>query len=538
MRWSDSLQATLARRNPVTVLRRALRRFARRPRAMQVRTIVVTVGTVLGLIVYVAGAPDSVSSGPTIPGTKPGSSLGPAPATTGPRLVADVSGAAAAGTPVDQASTSTRGITGKTINVAFPVANLQALSGNLGFAGDVEFSEQTKAIHLFVNDINGHGGINGKKINPIITNFDPTNEASMRALCKDWTEGSPAVFAVLDGAGDWTGPDQLCITQEGQTPFLGAWTTVTNWTTLGSPYLWWTGPDQAAILATTVQWGQSAGLLGGNRKVGVIAGDRASDQLALNQYLLPDLKNIGVTPTVETIAAGLSSSAQTAAEAPLAIQKLRSAGVDSVIPLMPFNVFFPVLQAENQQSYFPKLLLSDYENSITSALGLIPIPDEKSLDGQQGVTTLTLGGFDDDRPESQGGYDPGLRSCYQTWHAAYPKPPKGAESFFIEEQGPIAGWCQEIRLFAQAATAAGPNLNRRTFVQAMSRTTNFPGTWFPILSYGPTKFYGPTQYQVVSLHNNDPPSPLCKLKTNHKPQGTCWVVQQPYKPLAAITGTG
>ena len=203
---------------------------------------------------------------------------------------------------------------------------------------------------------------------------------------------------------------------------------------------------------------------------------------------------------------------------------------------MPFNVFFPVLQAENEQSYFPKLLLSDYESSITSALGLIPIPDEKALDGQRGVTTLTLGGFDDDRPESQGGYDTGLRSCYQSWHAAYPKPPKGSESFFLEEQGPVAGWCQQIRLFAQAAKAAGPTLNRRTFVQAMARTTDFPGTWFPTLSYSPTKFYGPTQYQVVSLHNNDPPSPACKLKTNHKPQGTCWVVQQPFAPLAPISG--
>jgi Periplasmic binding protein len=532
----DSLWAALTRRNPVVVLRRAARRFARRPRAMQLRTIAVAVGTVVGLVIYVAGAPDGGSSGPTIPGTKPGSSLRPPATATGPHLVADVTSTPAAGTPVDQASTSTRGISGKTINVAFPIANLSGLAGAIGFASDVEFSEQTKAIHLYVNEINSHGGINGRKINPLITNFDPTNEASTRALCKDWTEGSPAAFAVLDGLGDWIGPDQLCITQEGQTPFIGAWSTVTNWTTLGSPYLWWTGPDQAAILATTVQWGQSAGLLSGSRKVGIIVGDRASDQLALNQYLLPDLRNAGITPaSVQTIAAGVSSTAQTNAQAPLVIQKLRSAGVNSVIPVVPFNVFFPVLLAENQQSYFPKLLLSDYESSITSALGLIPTPDESSLDGQRGVTTLTLGGFDDDRPESQGGYDPGLRSCYQTWHAAYPKPPKGAESAFIEEQGPVAGWCQEIRLFAQAARAAGPNLNRRTFVQAMAGITNFPGTWSPTLSFGPNKFYGPTQYQVVSLHNNVPPSSQCKLKTNHKPQGTCWVTQQPFQPLAALS---
>ena len=309
--------------------------------------------------------------------------------------------------------------------MVFPVVNLQQLSSQLGFAGDVEFTEQTKAIRLFVNEINAHGGINGRKLNAIIANFDPTNEASMRALCKDWTEGSPAAFAVVDGASAWTGADQLCITQEGQTPFIGAWTTVTNWTQMGSPYLWWTGPDQAVVLNTTVQWGQSAGLLGGSRKVGVIAGDRASDQLALNQYLLPDLRNIGVTPVVETIAADIADTATTSAEAPLAIQKLRSAGVQSVIPLVPFNVFFPLLQAETQQMYFPKLLLSDYEGSIESGLGLIPVPYEQALNGQQGITTETLGGFDDARPESPRRIRPGGAQLLHDVAQDVPEAPEG-----------------------------------------------------------------------------------------------------------------
>ncbi len=531
----------LARHNPAVTARRALRRFARRPRAMQVRTVVAVLTTVVGLVVYLADAPSATSSGPTTGGALAASSSA--------RLLADRSQtttttttttAPAAGgttpsgvTSVDQASTSTRGISGKTINVVFPVANLQALSSQIGFSGDFEFTEQAKAINLFVKEINDSGGINGRRINAIISSFDPTNESNMRSLCKDWTEGSPAAFAVVDGEGDWTGDDQLCITQEGQTPFIGAWSTVTNWTQMGSPYLWWTAPDQAAVLATLVQWGKSANLLGGSRKVGVVAGDRASDQLALNQYLLPDLKKIGVTPVVETIASNISEQAQTSDEAPLIIQKLRSAGVDSVIPLVPFNSFFPLIAAETQQRYYPRLLLSDYEGSVTAALGLIPIPYNDALNGQEGISTLTLGGFDDARPEAQGGYDPGLRSCFTTWHQAYPQVPKGLESYYIEEQGPIAGWCQEVRLFAQAAKMAGPNLNRRTFVQAMSRIANYPGTWTPILTYGPDKFYGPTEYQVVKLHTNSPPSSQCKLKTNHKPQGTCWVTIQGFRPLAS-----
>jgi hypothetical protein len=435
-------------------------------------------------------------------------------------------------TPPDKASTSTRGVTATSINVVFPVVNLQALHTEIGFAGDVEYTEQGQAISLFVKQINDHGGINGRKINPIITFFDPTNEANMQALCRQWTEGSPAAFAVLDGVGDWTGASQLCITQQGHTPFLGQWTTVTNWTTSGSPYLWWTGPDDASILAAVVSWGHSAGLLGRSRKVGILAGDRASDQLALNQYLLPDLKKIGVTPLVEQIPADPSETASTNSAAPLAVEKLKAAGVTSVIPLLPFNAFLPALVAENGQHYYPKLLLSDYEESIESSLGLIPTPFEKALDGQEGVTSETLGGIDDDRPQAQGGYDPGVRNCWTIWHKAYPQTPKGNMNDFIEEQGPVQGWCQEIMLFAKAATMAGHNLIRRTFVEAMSHITGDPGGYSPILSFGPDKFSGPTQYQVVSLHTNVPPSATCRLPLGTlPPQGVCWHQVQGWKPL-------
>ncbi len=439
--------------------------------------------------------------------------------------------AGTAAVPVSQASTSTRGVSAGSINVVFPVVSLSSLAGQEGFASDLEFGEQSKAIQLYVKQINDAGGINGRMINPIITTFDPLSQSGMRSLCKTWTEGSPAAFAVVDGLGDWLGDNQLCITQEGHTPFIGQWTTVTNWTNLGSPYLWWTGPDQAAILKAVVAWGLNAKLLGGTRKVGVVVGDRASDQVALNNYLLPDLKQAGITPVIETIASDPSETATTDAEAPLAVQQFRSDGVTSVIPLIQFNVFYPLLQAETAQHYFPRLLLSDYESTIQGALGLLPVPYAQALNGQEGLTTMTLGGIDDDRPQSQGGYDPALRSCFATWHKAYPQIPPGDQSFYIEEQGPVASWCQAVRLFATAARAAGPDLNRRSFVTAMSKITDYSGAWSPILSYGPNKRYGPTEYQIVRLHINVPPSAQCDLPKNHVPQGTCWVTVKPFAPL-------
>jgi len=489
-------------------LGRSWRRFRRRPVGAQVAAAGAAIVIVVGIVVVATGS---------------GQAAKHSPATT---TVVTV-------TPPDRASTSSAGVTAHEINVVFPISNLSELASNLGFAGgDIEYNEQTKAIDLFVKQINDGGGIHGRHINPIIINFDPTNETEMRALCKQWTEGASSVFAVLDGVGTWNGDNQLCITQEGHTPLLSQWTTVTNWTEQGAPYLWWTGPDDAAILRATVDWGVSAGLIGHQRKVAVIAGNRASDQDALNQDLLPDLTRVGVKPIVETIDANPSDTATTGSQAPLVVQQLRSDGVTAVIPLVPFNVFFPVLQAETQEQYYPKLLLSDYENSIQSALGLLPVPYEKALDGQDGVTTETLGGIDDTRPESEGGYDPGVRSCFTTWHQAYPEIPKGNLNFFIEEQGPVQAWCQEIRLFAAAADAAGPHLDRRTFVEAMAKISNFPGGFSPTLTYGPDRFSGPTSYRVVRLHTNLPPSSQCKTPMGHlPPEVVCWVVVKNWQLL-------
>jgi hypothetical protein len=432
---------------------------------------------------------------------------------------------------VRKASTSSRGVTAKSINVVFPVVSLNSLAGQEGFAQDAEYAEQTKAIKFYVGRINKSGGINGRTINPIITTFDPTNESAMRALCKTWTEGSPAAFAVLDGIGAWTGDNELCVAQEGQTPFIGQWTTVTNWTNQGSPYLWWTGPDQAVILQAVVNWGLGADLLAG-KKVGVVVGDRTSDQLALKNYLLPDLSRAGITPVVKTIASDPADTATTDAQAPLVVQQLRSAGVTSVIPLIPFNVFYPVLQAETSQSYYPKLLLSDYESSVESALGLMPIPYEKALDGQEGLTVETLGGgTTTSKFTGPLGYDPGVKACWTPWHAAYPQIPKGNTNDFIEQQGPVVSWCQVITLFATAAKAAGATLNRRTFVTALSKVKNFKGTYTPILSFGPNKRYGPTLYKIVELHNNVPPTSACQLTSQGKAQGTCWVTVKPFAPL-------
>ena len=418
--------------------------------------------------------------------------------------------------------------------MVFPVVAINSLAGKEGFAEDKEYNEQIPAIHLFVNQINDSGGINGRKINPIIVQFDPTNDANMQSLCQQWTQGNPAAFAVVDGIGTWIGDNQLCVAQQGQTPLLSAWSTTTNWTNLASPYLWWTGPDMAPVLSAVVQWGESSGRLGHGKKVGVVVSDQAADQSALNDYLLPDLKKVGITPLVETVAGNPDQTAATNSDSQLAVEKFKSAGVQSVIPMIPENVLFPYIGGGDGAAVLP-----------AAPPERLPVDDRGGARAHPGplrAGAQRAGGRDDrdaGRLRRQPAREPGWlrpRRALLLQHVARLPPEadrRARTSIYIEEQGPIQAWCGAIRLFATAAKDAGKDLNRRTFAEAMSKITNFPGTLSPVWTFGPKKLYGPTQYQVVKVHNNVPPSSQCKLKTNHKPQGTCWVTVQPFKPLPA-----
>src|ERR1700733_13752461 len=97
--------------NPLAPIGRTWRRLRRRPRAMQVRTVLMILAVVVGLVLWIVMAPS--------------------------------------GTPVSQASTSARGVSTTSINVVFPVISLSSIAGRLGLALDKEYGDQTKAIHLF-----------------------------------------------------------------------------------------------------------------------------------------------------------------------------------------------------------------------------------------------------------------------------------------------------------------------------------------------------------------------------------------------------
>jgi ABC-type branched-subunit amino acid transport system substrate-binding protein len=486
------------------------RRWREAGTGVKAGVIVVVVALLAGVGVIVAGS--SGSSGNHVSAS--------GPTTTAPNALG------AGGTSTTAAPGSTRGVTATQINVVFPVIDIAAIANAVGFAGGSDESYQ-EAIRTYVGQINNAGGINGRKINAEIVTYNPLDDADMRAKCLSWTKDQQ-VFAVVDAAA-WHDEQQLCITQEGHTPLISSWTTVSDWTQRGAPNLWWTGPDQSVVLKSLVAWAQRRGELTPTTKFAIVAADRASDNLAVKNYLIPDLQAAGLTPAdTETINFNPTDSTTANAQAPAVVQRLKAKGVTAIFPLLPVNSFLAYLEAADQQHYHPTLYVSDYENTISVGLGLAEGPFKAELDGMYGQTFQTLGNSDDDR-----GYRllPQAEDCYQTWLHAHPTPYPDADDtrgeVVLESQGPILSECQNIRLFADAVKRAGPNLTRESFDAAMASITSFPGTLTPDLTFGPNRYAGPDKTRTVQIHVNT--DHRCALTSAGKVQGSCWLIAEDFQ---------
>jgi hypothetical protein len=421
---------------------------------------------------------------------------------------------------------SDKGVTAQKIHVIFPKADLGPIGQTTGLTSD---EDEETAINAYVKDINDHGGINGRALEPEIVTYNPLDDANMTQLCKDWSS-SDGVFAIVDSYG-WHDDHQLECTQDGHVPLISKWTTVSDWTNRGAPYLWWTGPDQVQVIDDLVA--QSADLLR-STKFAVIAGDRASDQAALG-YLKQAMSNAGLTPfSIDSIPFNEQAASGVI---PAIVSKYHVNNVRVVLPLVEFLAILQFIQQEDSQytgtwagqtdpdsppaddnSKPPRLLLSDYESEIQALLGLAETKYAKELQGTIGPTTFKLG--DQEAPP---GYTDLGRHCSDAVHAY-----DTSMTNNLEGPGADMTWCQNIYLFAQAATMAGNNLTRDGFNSAMGQIQGFVGGVVPELSFGqgPYPYAGPQQYRLVQIWVNNRQDNKCPfMQQDGNPQGSCWLIK-------------
>ena len=119
------------------------------------------------------------------------------------------------GTTTTQASGTGPGVTSSSIKLGVAMVNFDCIKDFV----DESRPKQQAAYQAFIDDINQHGGINGRKIDPVYKTICPIGTTEGLAACTSFTDDEK-VFAIIGEFGQITKDVPLCVTKQHNRPLV------------------------------------------------------------------------------------------------------------------------------------------------------------------------------------------------------------------------------------------------------------------------------------------------------------------------------
>jgi ABC-type branched-subunit amino acid transport system substrate-binding protein len=267
------------------------------------------------------------------------------------------------------------GVDDTTVKVGFIIAKNQAeAQAKLGTKG-ITFVDHNKIVTTLVDDINSHGGLDGKKIVPVLhvtdelTDTDPA--AISRSECATFTEDNK-VYAVLS-IGD-PGAEVLACLNKAGVPLIassGATFSFADQSVYDANPLFFnpSGINLDSAAKALIEGLNTAGFFTSDAKVGLIRLTSPEFDAAAVNSLDPALKAAGITPVATATLATIKTNddiGRFSTEAAAAVLKMKQAGVTHLVffesgGAAPF--FF--LSTATSQGFTPKLGFSSLSGGQT-----------------------------------------------------------------------------------------------------------------------------------------------------------------------------
>jgi ABC-type branched-subunit amino acid transport system substrate-binding protein len=389
------------------------------------------------------------------------------------------------------AASSSPGVTATTIKVGIPYVDLAAVDKQFGLK--INQGSFPDAYNALFAKINAQGGINGRKVVPVLAAVNPTGTAAAATACTQLTEDNP-VFAVMSPLSP------VCYLDHG---VLNINSTVTQNVSAGAaqnftltPPSTSYDPIQLAILA-------KQGIFK-NKKVGVFGGE-TTDQDEVN-VVKSTLQKDGV----KVVQVGVDSAPSTdqvagAQQQQVIADHFKNAGVNEVVAVGTGSSAWPQFEEQNQSTYTPPYV-------ATSEADLAGTLTGKSFDPQYVTNVIATVPYPS--PTAQWN-DPLIKQCVASIMKAYPSDviqspigQKVGDSSTNTYVAPVSS-CTNVALFAAIAKAAGKNLTTSSFTKAGFGLKNLaiPGAGGKV-SFGPNQAYA---HGPVFIAKYDPTTKLMTI---------------------------
>jgi ABC-type branched-subunit amino acid transport system substrate-binding protein len=392
--------------------------------------------------------------------------------------------------PPDQAldvnASTDRGISDDTITIGAVVFKENTFA-QFGVTSNGKRPEEI--LKPFVDDINEHGGINGKRLLVAVTRYSPLIPADLQSACVEQAEDYK-VFATLASPG--FGPEgEVCLASK-QTPVIT--TNNSSAHTLNDRTMGWvreTVMNKDRMAKDWIDWLVSSKTVSTANRIGIISAENPEDTPLVNDVIVPYLKSKKLN-VVEQIAYSGTTVDTVTAESQSAILKFKTKGVDVVLPDLDFLRTASFVMTADSSSYHPKYAVSD--------LGLLSVDATTTFypasqwTGTTAVTSYVTG----QNVSKQLPTTPSFKECQSIYNAHGETFTTDPTEIGAEVVG-MMYFCEHLHLFAQVTKLAGSHLNRASFLDAFSRL----GTWSERvtltnpLTFGPQKFDGVDEFALV-----------------------------------------
>ena len=423
------------------------------------------------------------SSGGATPGAAPAAGQqGGGPASGAP--------AAGGGKQCLQAPDGTPGVSDDEIHIAVGVLELAGAIGNSA-AGVASAEELERIGQAAIDDINGRGGVQCRKLVGKFYRGNPINQDQQRATCLEIVQDRPFLFSDA-GAFAYPFGSYNCLSQQ-EVP------TITPVNITGSdverfaPYVASLTSDSRTAMYTAVFGAKAVGAFDprkGFKKLGLLFEDCTPE---FNREMEAALAKAGVTKSqiskyeFPCPPGGFAPPSQMSQ----AVIQHRRDGVSHVMFLTGGGSQKPYTQTADGQGFHPTYLFNDYNGMMVTA-GTATGPSGDTIDGAIGITTGRFG--EDTTPGFQPG--PGTKRCQAIIKKAGLSP-----DYVYGKQG--GTMCDAIWA-AEAAMKGAQTLTREAALPGLfnAGTIQYSYPSADATYRAPAKFYGGDTWWAVTFRQD------------------------------------
>jgi ABC-type branched-subunit amino acid transport system substrate-binding protein len=412
-----------------------------------------------------AGAATGAAAGPVASG--PATTAAPTAGATTP----SGGGSAAGSTPAPATLTASDvGVTPTTVKLGFLILDL----GQTGREGvnttGVSPKQEQAGLQAWVDDVNARGGILGRKITPVFRVFDATSQDDLRAACIELTEDQK-VFAII-GMPGFSGPPELCVTVEHQTPLIVTGEgTSTEYLQKSNGLLFSNAMGGDRLMLNWVDQMGTLNQLQG-KKIGIVAIQSDSTVKTVNGALVPDIQKAGFS--VAHLSWLSQDQGTAASQIPVEVANMRRDGVDTILVMDGFVDMTSFVQTATGQGWNPKYLIGEW-SGFTSDFEVQGMPPTFNA---LAMTNKRYDEFKNNFPEPA--KDARCREIYEK--ATGEALPRNNGNKSNAAYNTLMFGCAMIEEFELGAKAAGPNLTRPGLAHGIGS----------LGAYGPAIFLGGT----------------------------------------------